>query len=506
MATMRVEEILRDTRAFVEAKTASEKRALAGQDPNTLPGSEHDQKVKEESKKPTPQVTEGSPAGAFSASGAKPGDVTEMGHTLQAGDPPPAKVDKEPLITSDVNAAPKTGAALLANDLLASIKKAQDELQKTAAKDDKKPAGSKGGDVSEAQAVDASKAPPPVKKEGPEPAKQDMPSDAKEAPAKDKAMAEHGGSMPSKGGSAGPSALELTQDVLAKIASTLLATEEGWNVVHDGLSKAAGAEAAHQTMAFLKQAAEQIQSEQAFAQGYNDADNLIKQAIYQQGVADAQKQAAESRPVRACESQAEQAQYAAGYKAAAALLAKASQPKQAASESRSPQGSVNRNNTQLIQKLAKAIAEASVKQAEPGDEEEAGADAGGEEAGAEMAGDEAGAGEEAGADAGPLGEMAAAPQDEEISPEDLQQALAALVQDGQLDPQLAAQIMQYVGSADSVGQAAGEAAAPEAAPEGMPAGAAEAAGPGAAMEATASAAPEAASLLAAIEKIRQAKK
>ena len=286
MATMRVEEILRDTRAFVEAKTASEKRALAGQDPNTLPGSEHDQKVKEESKKPTPQVTEGSPAGAFSASGAKPGDVTEMGHTLQAGDPPPAKVDKEPLITSDVNAAPKTGAALLANDLLASIKKAQDELQKTAAKDDKKPAGSKGGDVSEAQAVDASKAPPPVKKEGPEPAKQDMPSDAKEAPAKDKAMAEHGGSMPSKGGSAGPSALELTQDVLAKIASTLLATEEGWNVVHDGLSKAAGAEAAHQTMAFLKQAAEQIQAEQAFAQGYNDADNLIKQAIYQQGVAE----------------------------------------------------------------------------------------------------------------------------------------------------------------------------------------------------------------------------
>jgi hypothetical protein len=103
--------------------------------------------------------------------------------------------------------------------------------------------------------------------------------------------------------------------------------------------------------------------------------------------------------------------------------------------------------------------------------------------------------------------MAAAPQDEEISPEELQQALAALVQDGQLDPQIAAQIMQYVGSADSVGQAAGEAAAPEAAAmEGMPAGAAEAAGPGAAMEATASAAPEAASLLAAIEKIRQAKK
>lgn len=494
MATMKVEEILRDTRAFVEAKTASEKRALAGQDPNTLPGSEHDQKVKEESKKPTPQVTEGSPAGAFSASGAKPGDVTEMGHTLQAGDPPPAKVDKEPLITSDVNAAPKTGAALLANDLLASIKKAQDELQKTAAKDDKKPAGSKGGDVSEAQAVDASKAPPPVKKEGPEPAKQDMPSDAKEAPAKDKAMAEHGGSMPSKGGSAGPSALELTQDVLAKIASTLLATEEGWNVVHDGLSKAAGAEAAHQTMDFLKQAAEKIQAEQAFAQGYHDADNLIKQAIYQQGVADAQKQAAAKQPAAVSPAQA---QYAAGYKAAEALLAKASQPKQASTGV----------NAQLIQKLAKAIAEASVKQAEPGDEEEAGADAGGEEAGADTAGDEAGAGADAGADAGPLGEMAAAPQDEEISPEELQQALAALVQDGQLDPQIAAQIMQYVGSADSVDQAAGEAAAPEAAAmEGMPAGAAEAAGPGAAMEATASAAPEAASLLAAIEKIRQAKK
>lgn len=498
MATMKVEEILRDTRAFVEAKTASEKRALAGQDPNTLPGSEHDQKVKEESKKPTPQVTEGSPAGAFSASGAKPGDVTEMGHTLQAGDPPPAKVDKEPLITSDVNAAPKTGAALLANDLLASIKKAQDELQKTAAKDDKKPAGSKGGDVSEAQAVDASKAPPPVKKEGPEPAKQDMPSDAKEAPAKDKAMAEHGGSMPSKGGSAGPSALELTQDVLAKIASTLLATEEGWNVVHDGLSKAAGAEAAHQTMDFLKQAAEKIQAEQAFAQGYHDADNLIKQAIYQQGVADAQKQAAKQPAAKqpAVVSPA-QAQYDAGYKAAEALLAKASQPKQASTGV----------NAQLIQKLAKAIAEASVKQAEPGDEEEAGADAGGEEAGADTAGDEAGAGADAGADAGPLGEMAAAPQDEEISPEELQQALAALVQDGQLDPQIAAQIMQYVGSADSVGQAAGEAAAPEAAAmEGMPAGAAEAAGPGAAMEAIASAAPEAASLLAAIEKIRQAKK
>lgn len=497
MATMRVEEILRDTRAFVEAKTASaatEKRALAGQDPNTLPGSEHDQKVKEEAKKPNPQVAEGSPAGAYSASGAKPGDVTEMGHTLKAGDPPPAKVDKEPLITSDVNAAPKTGAATLANDLLASIKKAQDELlKKTAAKSDSKPAGSKGGDVSEAQAVDASKAPPPVKKEGPEPVKQDMPADAKAAPAEDKAMAEHGGSMPSKGGSAAPSALELTQDVLAKIASTLLATEEGWNVVHEGLSKAAGVEAARQTFDFLKQAAEQIQAEQAFAQGYQDADNLIKQAIYQQGVADARKQAAAKQPAAPVAS--EQAQYDAGYKMAAALLEQIKQQRQKQAASTNPD---------LIQKLAKAIAGAAAKKADDAEgenaEEPSGEEAGGEEPSAEEGA--VPAGEEAGG--GPLDEMAAAPADEELSPEELQQALAALVQDGQLDPQTAAQILQYVTSAGSVGEAAGEAAAPEAMPP--EAASPEAAGPGAAMEAMASATPDVSSLLAAIEQARQAKK
>jgi hypothetical protein len=113
MAT-KVDEILRETRAFVEAKRASaanEKQALAGEDPNSLPGSEHDKKVPEEAKKQNPEITQGNPSGAFSASGAHEGDKVEMASALKANEPPPAKVDKLPQDSADINAAPKTGSA-----------------------------------------------------------------------------------------------------------------------------------------------------------------------------------------------------------------------------------------------------------------------------------------------------------------------------------------------------------------------------------------------------------
>lgn len=124
-------EILAETEAFVKARETSFaggfKRAQAVAGIDNMPGSEHDSKVPSEYKKPDPEVDDGSqgPEGVFSnIDGAGDTDPT-MKHVLEV-DEPAETPDQEPLITDEADAEPKTASATkLANKLLSRIEKFQ---------------------------------------------------------------------------------------------------------------------------------------------------------------------------------------------------------------------------------------------------------------------------------------------------------------------------------------------------------------------------------------------
>jgi hypothetical protein len=445
MAT--VKDILNDTRKFVQEKRASafnEKQGLAGQDPNTYPGSQHDKPVDASMEQPDPGAKEdvNSPSGAYDAKGAKPANQKEQGTALEATDAPPASVKKEPAVSADAMAGSNGGGSVgdqpvakhaeLRDSLLSAIKTAQEAEKKAS---DDAPAEGEG------EAAPA--------------------ADDKEKPA------EGDGEEPTKEGEDAPGEITLTQDVLAKIAETLLATEEGWELVEQGLSKAAGADAARETMSYLTQQEQLLEKQAAAEQGYRDAEELIKQAIYLQGVRDAQASMTPAAP--------------------------APEQEKAAETPVNP-------NAEILQRLGAALADASVKNAQA----DLAALAGGMP-GAEMGGADMGAmgamGGMPGADEAMAG-MGGAPEEDEISPEELQEALAMMVQEGQISEEEAAAIMDYITSGEDMAGAEGAAAA-EGADEAAAGEAAAAAGEGeeAGMEAAASAN----SLLAAIQRVKAAK-
>ena len=75
---------------------------------------------------------------------------------------------------------------------------------------------------------------------------------------------------------AGALDMELTSDVLAKIAAVMLATEEGTKLAESVLAKAAGAEAAEKTLNFLREQNELAQKQAEFEAGRRDAMALIQ--------------------------------------------------------------------------------------------------------------------------------------------------------------------------------------------------------------------------------------
>ena len=85
--------------------------------------------------------------------------------------------------------------------------------------------------------------------------------------------------------------MELTTDVMAKVAALILSTEEGAELAEKILAKQAGAEMATETLAFLAQQSELAEKQAAFEAGQHDAQALIDQQIYQAGFVAAQKQA-----------------------------------------------------------------------------------------------------------------------------------------------------------------------------------------------------------------------
>jgi len=105
---------------------AASPEALVGVD--SMPGSEHDQNVPEEAKKPDPEVAQGQPAGAGSASGAvNGGDAKPLNEGKLEMDQPLENPAQKPLITDDALTAKTANDHLvsLVGDLLKDLKSTQ---------------------------------------------------------------------------------------------------------------------------------------------------------------------------------------------------------------------------------------------------------------------------------------------------------------------------------------------------------------------------------------------
>ena len=418
MSTM--SEILASTRKLIEVKKAefnstlkkADDKALnntgAGDDSPITRGHALDatQSALEPTKKPlitsdamTAQPPSDGKGTKADLKGKNEGNVTDRADKLEAGDSV-LEPKKEPLITSDANANPEAGAsgqtakqatAKLANEILTDIR-AYQQKRATAPQAEAKPAPKAEPTPTEkAAAMPAQLAAALAKKEGPEPKAEDKKEEKKE----DKKEA------------SGPQ-LELTTDVLAKIASIVLSSEEGAEFVEGQLAKAAGAEAAQETLAFLAEQSELAEKQAAFEQGQADAEALIQQAVYQAG-------------------------REAGHKEAAAA-----------------------QQNKLMAGLGQKVAQAGI-------EEMMGQGAGAMEGGAP--GPDVGAAELAGGAAGgmPGAEGGAG---EQITEEDLMMALQALVQEGTIKPEEAQAVVEALTGGGEGGAAAGGAAGGM--PEGMP--------------------------------------
>lgn len=146
--------------------------------------------------------------------------------------------EKKPEQSDDANA--KKASAALANDLMAAIRSYQ-QVSKQAA---------------------APAAAPAKVAEGKEKGEKNEKGEKKEAKADE---------------------LELTRDVLAKLAALMVASDEGRALANAVMAKEAGAEAAKELMDFV--AVKQAEAE--YAQGQADAQRAIQQAIFAAGQQDA---------------------------------------------------------------------------------------------------------------------------------------------------------------------------------------------------------------------------
>jgi hypothetical protein len=385
-------EILADTKQFLSIKEASfgkQAKEEALDNPNSIPGSAHDKPVDDGASAPDKEVQQELPPNtANSNAGATEAEKLESGHATDATQAV-QDVAKKPMVSSDSNAKEASaGVNAHAQDLIDLIGNFNSE--KTAAR----------------SAVDVLTDEKCSKcdKEDCDCEKEDDSDDSKEASQEESKEATVGGEI------------ELSRDVLAKIACTILSTEEGVNFTETILQKEAGAQAARDTMEFLNKQAEDSEKQAAYDAGQEHADQLINEAV---------KQAEDARFEQA---------YEAGRNDAIKLA-----------QATSPDGSID------YKALGATVAAEAVKraQAELMGMDPAAMDSGigADEALAGMAGE----GEEAGDD---------------IAPEELEAALAMMVQSGELSEEEVAAIMSQIGAsegAEEAGEAVGaiEGAAPE---------------------------------------------
>ena len=337
-------------------------------------------------------------------------NVNEKGNTTTgAGDDSPVvhkndlkaedqaqSVTSKPLLGDDANA--KTASAVLANDLMTAIR----GYQQTA----------KSAEVKTAQAeAPAAPAEAPADKTACDTAVKTK------AATKPAAKVEVKPEVKVEAKKANTDEIELTTDILAKIASLVISQEEGMELVQKLMAKEAGAEAANELVNFVNEK----QAKAEYEQGAADAQAMINQSIYDAGVKD--------------------------------TLAKI-----AAIEKKSAAGQALSAEDQALVKLGQELANDAV------------ADMGGAMGGA-MGGQPPAMPPEA----MPPGMPAEGGGEQEISVEELAAALDQLVSSGAIQPEDVQKILEYLASAEGGqgGEMPPEAAPAEAAPaEAAPAEAA----------------------------------
>jgi len=328
---------IRGLRKSLETKKAE----IVGTPPSSIPGSEHDGKPPAEAKEPDKETKDQTmvPNSGLNTSGA--GDDSKITHTndLLAGEAALTPT-KKPEVTSDADA--KTAESLAAEIITgvdawyaakeAAAKEAaskgsaadagaaaegaaakpaeqQGAEQKTAS--DTPPAA--GAGTAEALITDKGKEPEQTKDVIPPTKKPEVTTDATVPATGEGSSGETAAAAKAAGAAAGECTcgkcekckakaaqaakdakdckdakpakaagaldMELTSDVLAKIAAVMLATEEGTKLAESVLAKAAGAEAAEKTLNFLREQNDLAEKQAEFNAGRQDAINLIlKQA------------------------------------------------------------------------------------------------------------------------------------------------------------------------------------------------------------------------------------
>jgi hypothetical protein len=230
MSNLTYNQLIEQTRQF-QKQAAVKLAEITGESVEDMPGSEHDGKVPASFLEPDPQVADGTmgPDSARSIEGAGDDRPITAGSLFES-DESALNPEKKPMESSDWEA--KSASAAMANDILSLVM------------------GTK--QASDNQAVASQTA------------------DKQAAPARDE--------------------LELTSDILCKIAASLLSSDEGVQIVQDHLEKTAGARDAEYIMNTLAEKSAEVQ------QGEQDAEYLIMkvaQAIAEEEAAEEAAEAAE---------------------------------------------------------------------------------------------------------------------------------------------------------------------------------------------------------------------
>ncbi len=265
-------EYIRGLRKTLETKKAE---IVGDNPPSSIPGAEHDSRPPQSAKEPDKETKDETmvPNSGLTASGA--GDDSRIAHTndLIAGESALTPT-KKPMVTGDADA--KT-AEQLAAEILSGVnawyaKKAEND------------APSAGEGTAEALITDNGRTPDQIRDDGvKEPNKKDETSPDAMAPATGEGSV---GETAEHAKKAGALDMELTSDVLAKIAAVMLATEEGTKLAESTLAKAAGAEAAEKTLRFLAEQDGLAQKQAEYRAGRRDALELLRKSAEDEGVVD----------------------------------------------------------------------------------------------------------------------------------------------------------------------------------------------------------------------------
>ena len=459
MAKKTVTELVAMTKAALVQKRA-EFKDLVGQNPDTIPGAEHSKPVTVPGPDKEVRQNEALQASGYSAEGKGDDSPLTRGHALDALQPVKETPTPEPLCDDDANAdrpsQKAAGAAEHANDILASIRAFQKKQAAPVAKPQAKTVAKVAADTVVKAKKKTEDALAGAGEGGEKPAEGAPTTTEGQSTGVEEAKATGDQEPSKKVAGDGTDVIELSQEVLAKIACVVLSTEEGWKLSEKLLGAAAGQEKAAEILGFVSKQAEAADAQASYAAGVALAEQHVKQAqisqmkqaendVYLRGWHDAlsavgrnqapatdqRKQAAIKQAVtkQAAIKEAQES-YVAGAQLVDAVIADAQQ------------------------KQAAAVKAAQVPGLPPGMADAAAADMGGG-----MPGGMPGAPEGGGmpgapeGDSGNIEQLAAAL--EGVTPEDIGEALGEMVREGTITMEQAQAILDQIDSEGGEGGAGG---------------------------------------------------